>query len=1429
MGKYNKYRKDSTIKKKVLGDLGLGDLTDEQIQYAFGGMLKKGISLGEDYGKSMADIGGGMVGYKPFQGSEINDPTMRKIAGVGSTLTRIGAPIAATVAGGPAAGAALSGLQTQVGIATNKPEEPAQLNQHEYVQSGQEFMEDGGGFYKEGGNIHIKKSHEGRFTEYKKRTGKTTQEALHSKDPHVRAMAQFAVNSKKWHHSDGGSFTNEGFNELPIQGALGTQLADGSTNPYRRDNMYAQGGQMEQQGVQYQQSQDFQQPQDQPQVHQPSQQKAAQMLKDGHVNGKPLTPSQRRLFGMIASGKARYDSGGKLENSNAMMAMVDQELMKFDNGGNMVGQIAQQGNNVPLGDTKAYNQALAQQQNQDQQMVNNSPLVNTSTKGTLTEYYKSKGKSVPSVMERKALAKALGIQRYDASAEKNTELLERLKNIDRADKINALRAEDEVKANQQDQQQGQTQGPLPPVQQPYADGGSIYKGSASRTPQELAQLQAQLHTVFDNSTPDTQLQQMYRGGGVIGGRVSKVVGSTINQGQSGMGYRNPDQTALAIASMKQLGYWNKDLVTSTHNKYAEGGELKPDGSALLNQLQTEQLPNANQGLNKKLIKSGDGVDVYSVDGNYVRNKYNPDFVVGGHHYVGKNYEMIPKNEVWIDNAYADHADNDPSIKTARDAAIIHELNERKEMTEQGKSYNKAHIDSNKVEQKFEDREGYACGGKMKRKLGGRMEYHDGGLTNYNGAKHEQGGINIPDSNNQVEGGEVGIPAGMSGQGSTYVASDNLKIDKATAKQFNLPDKYIGETPAKVLSDAKKKTDFRPNEPVDQGYIKDLSKTITQVNDTLKENKFMKLMMKLRQTDPQKFSQLMQGIQQRAQGGQQSSQEGSQQDNQQDASQSTQQGMSGNPAGQMGGQQQGIPQGQQQTQQGNYSNQPAMSLPNQQEMVQPQQPVEQHRMGGRIQYTDGDLLSKYGIPKAQQLSSTTYPNGTGYNTNRRIPYGNSSVGNLPQYTQLQQEQQGQLAQIPTLDQQLVSNSKQMLDQSRKDMMNLQLEPDNYTQPDQQGFNMDKPVVLTSGQTNLWKGNSLDGSNNTPINVGGNTTYPVGQYSTDPSQVGKTIYPSQYDAGTENMSRLESPYSGNTLTPRDDQKSQFGIGTDQNPLIGTPSKQPDKSTTTGTQFNGSDILNTIGLGNAFDLTRSALSATNRVPNRFGRIYTNQVNLGKLDPTQQLMNLRENTANAQNNMRQSGANMSQYLANRTGLYNQQAEGEGNIYANTANQNVQLRNQQATTNASMNNQANAQNQNVYQQEQIANAQDKSQIRNTAQGALASTQGRMDVERRDKTATDMQKMLIDNGWLRTNNYGAGIQDPKTGQMKYIETFTNNGIIAGLDPESGMYIVKQGDSKTQYMTHDQLIQIGKLASGKGNIASYFVPVTTKQQTNTLGG
>lgn len=46
--------------------------------------------------------------------------------------------------------------------------------------------------------IRIKPQNKGKFTAYKKRTGKTTAQAKRSKSPAVRKMATFAQNAKKW-------------------------------------------------------------------------------------------------------------------------------------------------------------------------------------------------------------------------------------------------------------------------------------------------------------------------------------------------------------------------------------------------------------------------------------------------------------------------------------------------------------------------------------------------------------------------------------------------------------------------------------------------------------------------------------------------------------------------------------------------------------------------------------------------------------------------------------------------------------------------------------------------------------------------------------------------------------------------------------------------------------------------------------------------------------------------------------------------------------------------------------------------------------------------------------------------------------------------------------------------------------------------------
>lgn len=51
---------------------------------------------------------------------------------------------------------------------------------------------------KGGSGIHINPKNKGKFNALKKRTGKTTEELTHSKNPLTRKRAIFAQNAAKW-------------------------------------------------------------------------------------------------------------------------------------------------------------------------------------------------------------------------------------------------------------------------------------------------------------------------------------------------------------------------------------------------------------------------------------------------------------------------------------------------------------------------------------------------------------------------------------------------------------------------------------------------------------------------------------------------------------------------------------------------------------------------------------------------------------------------------------------------------------------------------------------------------------------------------------------------------------------------------------------------------------------------------------------------------------------------------------------------------------------------------------------------------------------------------------------------------------------------------------------------------------------------------
>lgn len=54
--------------------------------------------------------------------------------------------------------------------------------------------------FDKGRSIHINPANKGKFNATKKRTGKTTEQLAHSKNPLTRKRAIFALNARKWHH-----------------------------------------------------------------------------------------------------------------------------------------------------------------------------------------------------------------------------------------------------------------------------------------------------------------------------------------------------------------------------------------------------------------------------------------------------------------------------------------------------------------------------------------------------------------------------------------------------------------------------------------------------------------------------------------------------------------------------------------------------------------------------------------------------------------------------------------------------------------------------------------------------------------------------------------------------------------------------------------------------------------------------------------------------------------------------------------------------------------------------------------------------------------------------------------------------------------------------------------------------------------------------
>jgi hypothetical protein len=95
---------------------------------------------------------------------------------------------------------------------------------------------------------------------------------------------------------------------------------------------------------------------------------------------------------------------------------------------------------------------------------------------------------------------------------------------------------------------------------------------------------------------------------------------------------------------------------------------------------------------KRLLREQDGMRIFLVSGEYVRNHLEIDFTLGSH-WVFKDSPYIPEGEVWIEETLAGFD---------REAIIFHEVFEAKLMR-RGVPYEKAHARATEAERKFRKR------------------------------------------------------------------------------------------------------------------------------------------------------------------------------------------------------------------------------------------------------------------------------------------------------------------------------------------------------------------------------------------------------------------------------------------------------------------------------------------------------------------------------------------------------------------------------------------------------------------------------------------------------------------------------------------------------------------------------------------------------
>lgn len=148
---------------------------------------------------------------------------------------------------------------------------------------------------------------------------------------------------------------------------------------------------------------------------------------------------------------------------------------------------------------------------------------------------------------------------------------------------------------------------------------------------------------------------------------------------------------------------------------------------------------------------------------------------------------------------------------------------------------------------------FQMGGRLPQQQGMPMDegFDETNIDNIEGNKHERGGTNI---SNIVEGEEGETLVG------DYIFSDEIKITDKIAKNYSLPDKYIGKTIAEVTKDIKEKYSLRENDTFDEAPRSEELEALKQIQETEKDRMFKKDLNKMVKEHPEMMDQLMNSMQ-----------------------------------------------------------------------------------------------------------------------------------------------------------------------------------------------------------------------------------------------------------------------------------------------------------------------------------------------------------------------------------------------------------------------------------------------------------------------------------------------------------------------------------------------------------------------------------------